>query len=81
MTPGYGREALSLLVDYAFQKLNLNSLMLRVYSFNERAIRSYRAVGFRPAGKLREALIRNRKKYDILLMDLLPKDFYGKRGS
>lgn len=77
---GYGREALSLLVDYSYQKLNLHHLMLRVYSFNERAIRCYRAVGFRPVGKLREALVRNRKKHDIVLMDLLPKDFYAKRA-
>jgi RimJ/RimL family protein N-acetyltransferase len=35
---GYGTEATRLLVDFGFNLLNLNSIMLGVFSFNERAI-------------------------------------------
>jgi RimJ/RimL family protein N-acetyltransferase len=43
---GYGTEALSLLLDYGFKALNLHNIFLRVYSFNERARKSYEKVGF-----------------------------------
>ena len=36
---GYGTEALSLLVDYGFNYLNLKNIMLKVFSFNKRAIK------------------------------------------
>lgn len=78
---GYGREALSLLLDYAFSFLNLENIMLRVYDFNERAIRCYEAVGFRRIGVRREALRRERTSHDEILMDILPSDFYGSGGS
>ncbi|GHV06649.1 N-acetyltransferase [Spirochaetia bacterium] len=73
---GYGTEALSLLADYGFKCLNLHNIMLRVYSFNKRAIACYEKVGFKKIGIRREALYRNREVYDIIFMDLLAGDFY-----
>lgn len=67
---GYGSEALSLLITYAYQTLNLHNIMLRVYSYNERAIKCYEKIGI-----IRSAVNKNRQKYDILLMDMLPDDF------
>ena len=34
----YGKEVLSLLLEYCFDTLNLHNVMLKVFSFNERAI-------------------------------------------
>ena len=48
---GYGTEATELLLDFAFNILNLNSIMLIVNSFNERAIKSYEKCGFKLIGK------------------------------
>ena len=44
---GYGAETLKLLLDYGFNYLNLNNIMLTVKSFNERAIKCYEKVGFK----------------------------------
>ena len=74
---GYGTEALSLLIDYCFAVLNLHNISLNVYSFNARAIRCYEKVGFKKVGELREAFIYGRKAHNIILMDILPDDFYG----
>ena len=74
---GYGREALSLLVDYSFNLLNLKNIILRVYAFNERAVRCYESVGFRTIGKRRGALTRNGKSHDVILMDIIPSEFNG----
>ncbi len=71
---GLGTEALSLLCGYAFDHLNIGSLFLRVFSFNESAIRCYEKVGFKRAGALRESFIMKGKRYDTILMDCLPSD-------
>jgi RimJ/RimL family protein N-acetyltransferase len=44
---GYGTEAMKLLLDYGFNLLNLNNIMLSVYSFNQRATKSYLKCGFK----------------------------------
>ena len=74
---GYGTEALWLLLDYGFKALNLHNVMIRVYSFNERAKKSYEKIGFKYMGKRREALKRGNEKFDILYLDLLYEEFYG----
>ena len=75
---GYGTEALSLLIDYGYKALNLHNIMLKVYSFNERAIKSYEKIGFKIIGKRRESLKRGNKTYDVIYMDLLYNEFYEK---
>lgn len=77
LSKGYGTEALRLLIDYAFNYLDLENILLKVYSFNERAIRCYEKVGFRKIGIRRNAIRRERKNYDIVLMDIVPSDFYA----
>jgi len=72
---GYGTEALSLLVDFGFNILNLNSIMLEVFSYNDRAIKCYKKVGFKKIGSRREAMIRAGKKYDEIYMDILASEF------
>jgi len=75
---GYGTEAMNLLLDYGFNLLNLNSIMLRVYSFNKRAIKCYKKCGFKEIGRRREATIIGNKKYDQIYMDILASEFKGK---
>jgi RimJ/RimL family protein N-acetyltransferase len=74
---GYGQEATRLLLDYAFNLLNLNSVMLGTYAFNHRAIAAYRKVGFREIGVRRQARIIGGKAYDAIFMDILAEDFTG----
>jgi RimJ/RimL family protein N-acetyltransferase len=72
---GYGLEATRLILDYGFNLLNLHNIMLGVYSFNKRAISCYKKIGFKEIGKRRQARIIGRKKYDIILMDILADEF------
>lgn len=78
---GYGQEATRLLLDYAFNLLNLNNVMLGAFSFNERALPCYRKVGFKEIGRRREARIVAGRKYDLVLMDLLAHEFAALYGS
>lgn len=72
---GYGTEALKLLLDYGFNYINLNNIMLTVKSFNERAIRCYEKVGFKEFGRRRESYFLNGKYYDDVHMDILASEF------
>lgn len=72
---GYGAEALRLLLDYAFNSLNLRSAMLKVFSFNEQAIACYKKVGFREIGYRRQSYFLKGKFHDELFMDILREEF------
>jgi len=72
---GYGSEAFTLLLDYGFNILNLNNIMLEVFSFNKQAFHSYEKIGFKVIGHRREALQIAGKKYDEILMDILASEF------
>lgn len=74
---GYGTEALNLLLDYGFNYLNLNNIMLIVKSFNEGAIKCYKKVGFKEFGRRRESYFLNGKYYDDVYMDILASEFKG----
>ncbi len=77
---GYGQDATRLLLEYGFNLLNLNSIMLGVFSFNERAIACYRKIGFREIGRWRQARIIAGKCYDIVFMDMLADEFRGQKA-
>lgn len=64
---GYGREAVSLLVDYGFRQHNLRKVWLQVHASNERAIRAYQACGFQEEGRQR-AHVWSSGAYDDLVM-------------
>ena len=74
---GYGVEVLRLLLDYGFNYLNLNNIMLGVMSFNERAMACYKKVGFKEYGRRRESYFLNGKYYDKVYMDILAREFEG----
>jgi len=76
---GYGTEAINLLMDYGFKALNLHNINLKVYSFNKRAIKCYEKVGFKVIGKQREAVLRDRERHDLILMDILENEYYEMR--
>jgi RimJ/RimL family protein N-acetyltransferase len=72
---GYGSEVMSLLVKHCFETLNLNRVMLRVYTDNIRAVRSYEKAGFVLEGRLREAVYKFGKYDDVLIMSVLRSEW------
>lgn len=68
---GFGREALSQLIEYGFLELNLNRIELTVLAFNAAAIHLYQSLGFQQEGILRRRLFRDGKYHDTWVMALL----------
>lgn len=69
---GVGTATLSLLLDFAFNELNLHRVSLKVLSFNERPIRLYEKLGF-----VREGAV----WHDIILMGMLKDEYQAKAGQ
>lgn len=71
---GFGQEAMQLLINYSFLEMNLHKVYLRVFSFNERAIKLYERIGFVKEGELKEQLFRNGKWHGIISMAIFQED-------
>jgi RimJ/RimL family protein N-acetyltransferase len=72
---GYGKEALHLLLGYAFRELNLHRLQLTVFNYNTGAIRLYEKAGFTREGTYRQFLLRDGQTYDMYLYGLLREEW------
>lgn len=77
---GYGEDALNALLQYGFGTLNFNSIMLRVFSSNQKAIKCYEKVGFNIMGIRREAFYSNFAFLDEIYMDIIKKDYIRKKS-
>jgi RimJ/RimL family protein N-acetyltransferase len=71
---GYGSEALTLAIDYAFNTLHVSLVGLTVFPSNIRAIRAYKKVGFEKVNILQKAwTMPNGEQVDMLLMEFRKK--------
>lgn len=68
---GIGRQAAALILRYAFDDLNLERVHLRVAAGNASAIASYRKLGFKEEGVLRQHAYFDGAYHDVVLMGLL----------
>lgn len=72
---GYGSDALSLLLNYAFNKMNFHRLEAEVIEYNEASIKLVKKFNFVEEGRLREAKYSEGKYWDIIRYGLLKKEF------
>ncbi len=72
---GYGTEAIKLILEYAFQYINLNNVMLTVMSYNDRAKRCYEKCGFKEFGRRHQSVYMDGKYYDTIYMEVLKENF------
>jgi RimJ/RimL family protein N-acetyltransferase len=72
---GFGTETTKLMLKHCFETLNLNRVYLRVYENNPGAVRAYEKAGFVHEGRQREAVYREGKYLDVLMMSVLKKEW------
>lgn len=72
---GLGSEATRLILDFGFNTLNLQKIMLRVYEYNHRAQQVYAKLGFVEEGRLRRDRFFDGKYYDTILMGILREEW------
>lgn len=72
---GYGTDAVHVMVRYGFQELGLNRIELRTWSFNTRAVATYRRVGFVEEGRRRQVVFHQGRFHDQILMGILADEW------
>lgn len=76
---GIGAEALSLLQDFAFNRVNLNRLEIKVHSYNTPALRCYRKSGFVEEGRLRANFYIHGDYFDTIILSMLKSEFIRRK--
>jgi RimJ/RimL family protein N-acetyltransferase len=72
---GFGTEATRLVVEEAFERLNLDEVRLEVFRHNARAMAAYKRVGFRETGSHVEYVGRERFELHVVEMALDRRDY------
>ncbi len=75
LNQGYGTEATSLCLDFAFNRLNLHKVYLRTSPRSTAAIRVYEKLGFKQEGVQREQYFINGIYEDKILFGILRSEF------
>lgn len=72
---GHGTEATRMMVRYGFEELGVHKIELQVWSYNQRAIRSYSKAGFVLEGVRRAATFHAGTFHDEVLMGILAQEY------
>lgn len=75
---GIGTEALMVLQEFVFNRLNMNRLEIKVHSYNTRAHRCYLKSGFKEEGRLRQVFYIHGKYFDTIVLSMLKSEFESK---
>ncbi len=72
---GYGSEALRLALRWVFGELNLHHLRVRVFEYNEQALRFFERHGFVTEVRHRQAINRLGRRWDLIWLGLLDREW------
>lgn len=84
---GYGTDAKMILLDHAFNTLNLHKICSAVIAYNKRSLDYSLHCGYKIEGTRREHFFRKGKYWDFIELGLLKKEWlpiwrkYKKTGS
>jgi RimJ/RimL family protein N-acetyltransferase len=78
---GYGTQALNLLLEFAFNELNLNRLGAEIAAYNPGARRLYEKAGFIEEVRRRQALSRDGRRWDLSLYGLLHQEWSARNAE
>jgi RimJ/RimL family protein N-acetyltransferase len=78
---GYGTDALTLLIDYAFDWLDLRRLWLSTMGINARVMRQMEKVGFTLEARQRAATLADSVWIDVLQYGILREEWPGRAAT
>ena len=78
---GFGKEIEFLLMDYAFNYLNLHKMGGGLFSYNEAALALHAWLGFKKEGLLREQIFKGGTYRDLVIIGLLADEFRERERS
>ncbi len=78
---GYGAEAIRLIQDFVFNRLNMHRLEIKVRAYNSRAHNCYLKCGFKEEGRLRDNFFINGQYHDSIFLAMLRPDYQAANPS
>jgi len=72
---GHGTEAKMLLLNYAFNTLNIRKIHSSAISFNERSVKYQKKTGAVVEGVLKDQIYKNGKYYDQIMLSIFKEDW------
>ena len=75
---GYGKEAMTALLKYAFEEINTNRFWLDVYPDNAIGIKLYEGLGMHRDGVLRQSYKSDRGYLDQIIYSMLKSEYFQK---
>ena len=78
---GYGTEAIRLVLDYAFIRLNLYKVTAGVASINEGSVKAFEKAGFEIEGQAKSQFFLDGEYYDSLYLGITKEDFLKKSSK
>ena len=78
---GIGSEAVTLMLWYAFNTLNLRKVNADVFTFNERSLRCFEKLGFRRQGVLEKEYFVDGQYHDDVLLRIFKKEWLDRNAT
>ncbi len=72
---GYGTEAIKMVLDYAFNEMEMHRIWLMVMESNVRAVRAYEKCGFKVEGRLRDSVRTSSGWESDVIMSILEDEY------
>ncbi len=72
---GFGKESLSLLINYIFNELNLNRINAEILEYNIGSQKAFESLGFIKEGEKRQAIYKGGKYNDLYIYSLIREDY------
>jgi RimJ/RimL family protein N-acetyltransferase len=73
---GYGAEAISWALDYAFRRAGLHRVRVRALEWNEGAMKLYERLGFKLEGREREGMWHEGRWWDVVEYSMLEGEWW-----
>lgn len=74
---GFGKEAMKLIVDYAFNNLNLRKVSLEVIATNKSAIEVYKKLGYKIEGEMKNQVFNEGNYENVLIMSITKENSFN----
>lgn len=72
---GYGTESARLIINYAFNRLNLNRISSSIIDINLRSLTLHKKLGFKEEGRKRESFFKNGRYCDQIILGILRREW------
>ena len=72
---GYGTEAIRLVLDYTFKRLNLHKVTAGIVAIHDASVKAFQKAGFEIEGRAKSQFFLDGEYYDSLYLGITKEDF------